>query len=329
MRTPHRTLSRALIVLACLALAPHAGAESRRRPKPATKADIERLEEKIEQQQRVIDRMVALQREYLQRLIALSDGTPLPPLPPPPPPGDNPAAAAASPTDPKPQPSSVAGDLATPAVARPAAKPVKAAKPARVAKADLTAPPEKAYGTIVGKVKGAPGAIIYVEDIVVTGHGSAEMRQEGKQFLPKVLVVQKGTKVAFPNADAIFHNVFSVSPDNSFDLGSYRQGESKSVTMAKPGVVTVYCNMHPQMVGHILVVPNGNYVRAGADGFFRLTNVPAGPHRIVAWAPNAKPAKVQATVGADQVVTIEVALSKTGSTMHTKKDGMPYGSYEQ
>ena len=106
------------------------------------------------------------------------------------------------------------------------------------------------------------------------------MKQEGKAFSPSTLVVTKGTRVDFPNRDAIFHNVFSVTPDNSFDLGSYRQGESKSVTMAKTGVVTVYCNMHPQMVGHILVVPNGNYVRAGKDGFFRLTNVPgfAGIH---------------------------------------------------
>jgi hypothetical protein len=99
--------------------------------------------------------------------------------------------------------------------------------------------------------------------------------------------------------------------------------------MARAGVVTVYCNMHPQMVGHILVVPNGNYARAGADGFFRLTNVPAGPHRIVAWAPNSKPARLQVTVGTDEVVTLDVALTRTKSVMHTRSDGRPYGSYDQ
>jgi hypothetical protein len=155
------------------------------------------------------------------------------------------------------------------------------------------------------------------------------MKQENKQFLPQVLVVQKGTTVQFPNMDAVFHNVFSVTPDNSFDLGNYRQGESKGVTMTKPGVVSVYCNMHPQMVGHILVVPNGNFVRAGKDGFFRLSNVPAGKHRIVAWAPDAKPVGSDVEVSEAEPVTVELELKQRRSGPHVKKDGMPYGSYEQ
>src|SRR5213079_2634949 len=99
------------------------------------------------------------------------------------------------------------------------------------------------------KIKGAANAHIFVEGAAPVTKGAAVMKQEGKQFVPQVLVVQKGTKVDFPNRDAIFHNVFSVTPDNSFDLGSYRQGETKSVSMSKPGVLTVNCNMHPQMVG--------------------------------------------------------------------------------
>ncbi|NVB79460.1 MAG: carboxypeptidase regulatory-like domain-containing protein, partial [Kofleriaceae bacterium] len=85
----------------------------------------------------------------------------------------------------------------------------------------------------------------------------------------------------------------------------------------------------PQMVGHILVVPNGNYARVGDDGFFRLSNVPAGSHKIVAWAPNAKPVSAQATIGDGEVVTVELELKKGKAGTHTKKDGLPYGSYEQ
>jgi plastocyanin len=303
-----RTLS--LIVVACVAVSSGAHAQPRRKAPPATQADIERLEKQIEAQQQLLDKMVALHRQYLQQLVALAEGRAAPLPLPPPPPADEPAS------EPKAEPK--------------AEPPPRKAEPREAKKPEPRerAKPEGA-GTVVGKVTGASDAVIYIEDISSTAHGTAEMKQEGKQFLPKVLVVQKGTKVAFPNLDAIFHNVFSVSPGHSFDLGSYRQGESKSVTMARPGVVTVYCNMHPQMVGHILVVPNGNYVRAGKDGFFRLPNVPAGNHRVVAWAPNAKPAKVEAVVGADQVVTIEVSLTKSGSTMHTKKDGLPYGSYDK
>jgi plastocyanin len=187
----------------------------------------------------------------------------------------------------------------------------------------------EAVGTIVGKVSGAPDAIIYVDDIVMTTRGSATMKQENKQFSPRVLVVPRGTTVQFPNADAIFHNVFSVTPGSSFDLGNYRKGESKGVEMMKPGVVSVYCNMHPQMVGHILVVPNTNFARAGKDGFFRLSNVPAGRHRIVAWAPDAKPVASEAEVSDAEPVTVEFELKKGRSGPHLKKDGLPYGSYER
>jgi hypothetical protein len=93
-------------------------------------------------------------------------------------------------------------------------------------------------------------------------------------------------------------------------------------------VVNVYCNMHPQMVGHILVVPNGNYVRAGKDGFFRLSNVPSGHHRVVAWAPDSKPVTAEADVSDAEAATIELELKRGRSGPHLKKDGLPYGSYD-
>jgi len=293
-----------LILAACCSLVPAVSAQPRgkgRTPKAATQADIDRLEKKVDAQQAVIDKMVKLQQQYAQALVGLTDGSPAPVV------TDKPAPVPEPPAD------------------KPAAKPV----PAVVVKPAVVKPKPVGVGTVVGKVTGVAEAVVYVEDIVASTKGTASMKQEGKQFSPSVLIVQKGTKVDFPNRDAIFHNVFSMSPDNTFDLGSYPQGDSKSVTMTKAGVVTVYCNMHPQMVGHILVVPNGNYVRAGKDGFFRLPNIPAGPHRIVAWAPNSKPVVVESTVSDGEVVTLELQLKKGRAGVHSKKDGLPYGSYEQ
>jgi plastocyanin len=195
-------------------------------------------------------------------------------------------------------------------------------------KPDPKAKPAGKVGNVVGKVKAPGAAYVYVEDIVAATKGSAEMKQEGKQFVPQVLVVQKGTKVEFPNRDAIFHNVFSVTPDNSFDLGSYKQGESRSVTMFKPGVVSVYCNMHPQMVGHILVVPSSYFVGAGKDGFFRIPNVPIGKHRVIAWAPNSKPVASEVEVVEGEAASIEVELKPGRASLHTNKEGLPYGSYK-
>jgi plastocyanin len=300
-------------------LAPSAQAQPRNRPAPApavTKADVDRLDKKIEDQQRRLDKLIKLQIQYLQLLAAMTDdkspgvGTPEPK--PPEPKLDTPPARPDAPAKP------------AVAAAEPKPKPVVA-----LAVAPKPKPKAEAVGNVVGKVTGAADAVVYVEDIVVPARGTATMKQENKEFQPQLLIVQKGTTVQFPNLDAFFHNVFSVTPDNSFDLGSYRQGETKGVTMSKPGVVNVYCNMHPQMVGHILVVPNGNYVRAGKDGFFRLSNVPTGHHRIVAWAPDSRPAVAEADVNDTEAVTVELEVKKGRTGPHLKKDGLPYGSYDK
>jgi plastocyanin len=312
MRSTQSLLS---IILFVTALAPEVRAEPK--AKPATKADVERLEKRVDEQQRQIDKLVKAQVQYLQTLKGMFD-SPVSVK-------DDPGPAS---DDGKPVEVKPVAVTAEPRPAEPKPERVVESRPAKVRSEPKPKKPEGS-GTVVGKVTGAGDAVIYVEDIVTTTSGSATMKQEGKQFIPNVLIVQRGTTVAFPNMDAIFHNVFSVTPDHSFDLGSYTQGDSKSVTMTRAGVVSVYCNMHPQMVGHILVVPNGNYVRVGKDGFFRLTNVPAGHHRVVAWAPNAKPVTADADITDTGVVTLELELKKGHGGTHTKKDGLPYGSYAE
>ena len=61
------------------------------------------------------------------------------------------------------------------------------------------------------------------------------------------LKVKVGDVVQFKNMDPFFHNVFSLSDAKTFDLGSYPQGQSRSVTFDKAGTVEVECAIHPQM----------------------------------------------------------------------------------
>lgn len=293
----------------CVALSLNASAQPRggSAPKPAralTQADFDRLEKKVEQQQRLLQSLLASEVERAQVFAALLAELGIDPK-----------------TEPKPEPKT-----------EPKAEPVAAVakvKPRTVVAPTKTEPAIKGEGSVVGKVKGAADAVVYIDVIGKLAGGTASMKQEGKQFIPQTLVVQRGTKVDFPNRDAIFHNVFSVSPDNSFDLGSYRQGETKSVTFTKPGVVSVYCNMHPQMVGHILVVPGPYYVTAGKDGFFKIPKAPAGKYKVVAWAPNAKPVTTEIEIADGQATTVELELKKRSPGSHTNKEGMPYGSYKE
>jgi len=109
------------------------------------------------------------------------------------------------------------------------------------------------------------------------------MQQLNRRFTPDLLVVPVGATIQFPNMDPIFHNIFSLSKPKSFDLGAYNKGESRSVVFTKPGVVYVYCHLHPNMEATIVVTPNRWYARSDPSGQFRIPNVPPGHYTVVAW----------------------------------------------
>jgi plastocyanin len=110
-----------------------------------------------------------------------------------------------------------------------------------------------------------------------------QMRQSGVRFRPELLVVAAGQRVSLPNDDAIYHNVFSFSKLNAFDLGLYPQGESRSVVLRHPGVVRAYCSIHESMSGTILVAPSPWHAVADASGAFEIRGVPPGRYRLWVW----------------------------------------------
>lgn len=111
---------------------------------------------------------------------------------------------------------------------------------------------------------------------------SAAIVTRSKALFPHVLTVPAGSTVAFPNEDPISHNLFSLSPGNSFDLGLYRRGAGKSRKFDTPGQVNVYCNVHPNMSAVIHVMPTPYYGFADAQGRYSI-DVPPGKYRLVAW----------------------------------------------
>jgi plastocyanin len=217
-----------------------------------------------------------------------------------------------------------------PPKAEPASRPVASA--ARRA-APPPPPPEPSVGTIRGKIavpSGEPVAYVYVENVLAPSikgqHKTIE--QSGKKFVPGWAVVQRGTTVDFPNRDNIYHNVFSMSAGNSFDLGLYNSdSDGKSHTFTEAGPVDVYCNIHPAMAASVLVVPNRHYAKVKADGTFELPSVPAGRRKVVAWSPGSRSSADWVEVAGGQTVDVNLKLdSKTPG--HKNKSGQAYGSYE-
>jgi plastocyanin len=182
--------------------------------------------------------------------------------------------------------------------------------------------------------KDRSGVVVYLEGVpspagAPPGSAPSAMRQREQQFSPRVVAVQKGGKVEFPNDDKIFHNVFSLSQPAKFDLGLYKSGTSKSVTFDRPGTVDVYCNIHPEMVATIKVLDTPYFAVSDKDGRFKIAGVPAGTYPVVAWQPRGEPARGSVTVGSGGTATVRLTVTAGDEAPeHTRKDGSPYGRYQ-
>jgi plastocyanin len=203
----------------------------------------------------------------------------------------------------------------------------------------LSAPANARVGTLAGRVtildrgharKNAGNVVIWIEEISSRAGGRRAPREQmesiHKSFLPRVLAVAVGTTVDFPNSDPIFHNVFSVSGGNRFDLGLYRRGTSRSKQFDEPGLVRVYCNIHPQMVGYIWVLDTNAYAVSRADGGYRIDDIPSGDRTVHVWSEETGEQTEKIRITEAQTTTFDPRLDATGFTplSHKNKYGKNY-----
>lgn len=109
------------------------------------------------------------------------------------------------------------------------------------------------------------------------------VKQENESFFPRVVAVPVGSVVDFPNADPIYHNVFSLSRVKIFNLGRYPQGQTRQVRFDKPGLVKVFCEIHSHMSATVMVFDHPWFAVPGDDGRFELPAVPSSDRQITAW----------------------------------------------
>jgi plastocyanin len=109
--------------------------------------------------------------------------------------------------------------------------------------------------------------------------------QAREKFTPRVLVVTAGSPVTFENRDRVYHNTFSVARARRFDLGKYPPGHRDTVVFDKDGVANLHCDIHPDEIGFVVVVPNHAHARPDTLGRFALPKLPAGEYRLRVWHP--------------------------------------------
>jgi len=180
------------------------------------------------------------------------------------------------------------------------------------------------------------GVVVWLEPLgqsvepVFTGH-HATMEQKGKRFLPHILAIQTGTVVSFPNADPIFHSAFSNFNGQVFDLGLYAPGTNRSITFRRPGVVRIFCNIHPTMSALIVVLKHPWFAISNAEGTFSIPGVPPGTYRFCLFHERTSPGTMRALehtveVSANGLGLPLLTISETGyvAEPHKNKYGHDY-----
>ena len=177
-----------------------------------------------------------------------------------------------------------------------------------------------------GKTLPAADAVVWLPGLRGPATAAPRMASRDKRFEPRVLAVPQGTKVSFPNYDKIFHNVFSLSEASRFDLGLYRNGAARTAAFETPGVVRVYCKIHPQMAAFVVVVDGNLYAQTGRDGVATIPSVPAGRHALRVWEERGGEwnGSVLVTPNGTAELLVPFDASKWREQPHKNKHGKDY-----
>jgi plastocyanin len=164
-----------------------------------------------------------------------------------------------------------------------------------------------------------------------TARAHYRLQQRNKRFEPGLLVVPVGSVVDFPNYDPWFHNVFSLYQGKRFDLGLYQAGAKKSVSFDRIGPSYLFCNIHSEMTGVVLVVDSDLFGVTEKNGHYSIPRVTPGRYVLHVWYENATPEFLQAlqrqvTIQNDNQALpgISVKAAKHVPVEHKNKYGQDY-----
>jgi plastocyanin len=155
--------------------------------------------------------------------------------------------------------------------------------------------------------------------------------QKQKRFLPHVVAIAVGSTVDFPNLDPIFHNAFSNFSGQPFDVGLYAPGTSQKVHFLRPGVVRVFCNIHPAMSAVIVVAPTPYIAISSKTGQYTIEGVAPGQYGLHIFHERSSEQTLQAlerkvAVDSTGLVIPPIIVSESGyiEVPHKNKYGQDY-----
>ncbi len=136
-------------------------------------------------------------------------------------------------------------------------------------------------------------------------------------FVPRVMPVMAGDELSFHNSDDELHNIHTYAKgrrrNRNFNRGQ-RPNSTFTGVFARPDSILVLCDIHSQMIAHILVLDNGFFTKPGDDGAYAITGVPPGQYDLTAWHEWFGEVRTTVEVGDGQTVPVDIHFSGTPLT---------------
>lgn len=141
------------------------------------------------------------------------------------------------------------------------------------------------------------------------------------EFHPHIQVVRAKEEVEILNSDPVAHNInASQRIYTLFNILQPQQGMKAVQKFTKPGVVNLKCNVHDWMQGYVHVALHPYYQLTGADGAFRLENVPPGKYELAVWQEYLGEQTFPVEVKAGETSDVQIVLTpKEGEEADAKE----------
>ena len=177
-------------------------------------------------------------------------------------------------------------------------------------------------GDVKGKVsaaglKSAENIAVYIDAVpgkkfdAPVEHVSVDQRN--LKFIPHSTIILRGTTADFLNSDQVAHNVYwpSINGKKSLrhSLTIVSPNQRKSFQFNDLGTAQILCNIHPDMLAYLVIVPTPYFALTGNDGTFTIKNVPPGAYTLKTWSEDGKPTTQTITV-TDATTSVELAVKK-------------------
>lgn len=104
-------------------------------------------------------------------------------------------------------------------------------------------------------------------------------------FAPSTTVAIKNRPVVFHNTDPILHNVHALDEQGGalFNIPLPNRGQVVKKTIKREGMIRIQCDNHAHMNGWAISLDHPYFSVTDENGRFRITDIPPGKYRLVAW----------------------------------------------